>query len=111
MCSTANWSNSSWFNAGYGSKAERDMKAALHRGGRETLNFYSTTASVYLGWAFFPNLSESRLNLDGIVVDWESVPGTSTPYVDRYDQGKTGTHEAGHWLNMQDAWVAIRAAG
>ena len=92
--------NATWFRHGYGDKAERDMKRALHRGGRNVLNYYSTEASAYLGWAYFPNLSDSRLYLDGIVVDWESMPGTSTRYSGKYDLGKTAVHEAGHWINL-----------
>jgi hypothetical protein len=92
--------NGEWLRHGFGDKTERDMKRALHRGGRETLNIYSTEASLYLGWAYFPNLSDSRLYLDGIVIDWESFIGTSTRYAGRYDQGETTTHEAGHWLNL-----------
>lgn len=92
--------NATWFHHGYGDKAEREMKLALHRGGRNALNYYSTEASYYLGWAYFPNLSDARLYLDGIVVDWESMPGTSTRYAGRYDLGKTAVHEAGHWINL-----------
>ena len=92
--------NATWFRHGYGDKAERDMKRALHTGGRNALNYYSTEAAGYLGWAYFPNLSDARLYLDGIIVDWESMPGTSTRYAGRYDLGKTATHEAGHWLNL-----------
>jgi hypothetical protein len=92
--------NGAWLRHGYGDKAERDMKTALHRGGWETLNIYSTEASFYLGWAYFPGLPEARQYLDGIVVDWESMPGTSTRYAGRYDLGKTATHEAGHWLGL-----------
>ena len=39
--------------------------------------------------------------LDGVVVDWASMRGTSTEYAGRYDQGETGTHEVGHWLNLE----------
>ena len=92
--------NAEWFRHGYGDKSERDMKRALHTGGRNALNYYSTEASYYLGWAYFPNLSDARLYLDGVVVDWESMPGTSTRYAGRYDQGKTAVHEVGHWLNL-----------
>jgi hypothetical protein len=92
--------NGEWLRHGYGDKTERDMKRALHQGGRETLNIYSTEASIYLGWAYFPNLSDSRLYLDGVVVDWESMLGTSTRYAGRYDEGETLVHEAGHWLNL-----------
>ena len=92
--------NAAWLNHGYGDKAERDMKRALHTGGRNALNIYSTKASYYLGWAYFPNLSDARVYLDGIVVDWESMPGTSAAYAGKYDLGKTAVHEAGHWLNL-----------
>jgi Pregnancy-associated plasma protein-A len=93
--------NATWFNAGPGTQAEHDMKQALKQGGANALNYYSTTAGAYLGWAYFPSIVESSSSyLDGIVVDWESMPGTSTRYAGQYDLGKTGTHEAGHWINL-----------
>ena len=77
------------------------MKTALKQGGANALNYYSTTAGAYLGWSYFPNIVENATSyLDGIVVDWESMPGTSTRYAGMYDLGKTGTHEAGHWVNL-----------
>lgn len=93
--------NASWFNAGAGSPAEREMKKALRQGGVGTLNVYSTTASVYLGWAYLPGLPDSRMYLDGIVNDWESMPGTSSRYAGAYDRGMTLVHEAGHWFNLE----------
>jgi Pregnancy-associated plasma protein-A len=95
--------NAAWFYAGPSTKEERDMKTALHRGGANALNLYSTTAGVYLGWAYLPSIVKSpgHAYIDGIVVDWESMPGTSTKYEDRYDLGFTATHEAGHWLNLE----------
>jgi hypothetical protein len=93
--------NAEWFVAGPSSPDERAMKKALRRGGLGTLNYYSTTAGPYLGWAYLPGLTPSRQYLDGIVVDWESMPHTSTTYAGRYDLGKTATHEAGHWLNLE----------
>ena len=78
------------------------MKRALHRGGDDTLNIYLTTAGVYLGWAYLPSITEQGNSyLDGIVVDWESMLGTSDRYAGRYDKGETATHEAGHWLNLE----------
>ena len=93
--------NAEWFNAGPGSPAEREMKKALSQGGVGALNYYSTTASYYLGWAYLPGLTEPRQYIDGVVVDWESMPGTSTRYAGRYDLGQTATHEVGHWLNLE----------
>jgi hypothetical protein len=95
--------NPDWFYAGPGGTNEHTMKRTLHQGGDNALNLYSTTAGVYLGWAYLPDIvtKPGQAYLDGIVVDWESMPGTSTTYAGRYDQGETATHEAGHWLDLE----------
>ena len=63
---------------------------------------YLTTAGLYLGWAYLPDIvRHGNAYLDGIVVDWESLKGASDTYAGRYDQGETATHEAGHWLNLE----------
>jgi hypothetical protein len=92
--------NPAWFNAGPGSPDERAMKTALHRGDASDLNIYLTTAEAFLGWAYFPSTYKTKPYIDGIVIDWESLPGTSTRYAGAYDLGKTATHEAGHWLGL-----------
>jgi hypothetical protein len=93
--------NADWFYGGIDGSSERPMKRALHRGGFETLNVYSTTAGPYLGWAYLPGLPDSQLYLDGIVSDWEAMPGTSDRYAGAYDLGMTLVHEAGHWVNLE----------
>jgi hypothetical protein len=93
--------NADWFYGAIDGSSERPMKRALHRGGFETLNVYSTTAGPYLGWAYLPGLPDSQLYLDGIVSDWEAMPGTSDRYEDQYDLGLTLVHEAGHWVNLE----------
>jgi hypothetical protein len=93
--------NADWFYGGIDGSSERPMKRALHRGGFETLNVYSTTAGPYLGWAYLPGLPDSNLYLDGIVFDWESMVGTSDRYEGAYDLGMTLVHEAGHWVNLE----------
>jgi hypothetical protein len=94
--------NAKWFYASSGG-AEHAMKRALRRGGTNALNIYSTTAGPYLGWAYLPSILESpsQAYLDGVVVDWESWLGTSDRYEGQFDQGETGTHEVGHWLNLE----------
>jgi hypothetical protein len=92
--------NAEWFNAGPGTPAEREMKKALGDGDLATLDYYSTTASGFLGWAYFPGLPEPRQYLDGIVVDWESMFKTSPRYEGRFDLGFTAVHEAGHWFEL-----------
>jgi len=99
--------NAEWFYAGPGGTAEKTMKTALHRGGPDTLNYYSTTAGAYLGWAYLPDVvtKPGQAFLDGVVVDWESMPGTSTRYAGRYDQGETATHEVGHWIDLEHTFA------
>jgi hypothetical protein len=93
--------NAEWHYAGIGGD-ERAMKRVLHRGGNDTLNIYLTTAGPYLGWAYLPDVTKKgNAFLDGIVVDWESMLGTSDRYAGRFDQGETATHEAGHWLDLE----------
>ena len=106
--------NADWFYAGPGGKPEHAMKRALHRGGPGALNFYSTTAGDFLGWAYLPAIvtKPGQAYLDGVVVDWESLPDVSTTYEDKYDQGETATHEVGHWLNLEHTFYgACNAKG
>jgi hypothetical protein len=91
--------NAEWFALGFASTdVELAAKTALRRGGPGTLNFYLVDASPWLGWAYFPSiLNSSFANLDGVVVDWRSLPGG--PFA-IYSEGDTGTHEVGHWLAL-----------
>jgi hypothetical protein len=95
--------NAAWFASGPGGNDEKRMKAALRAGDAGSLNVYSTTAGPYLGWAYLPDIvtKPGQADLDGIVFDWETVPGASDTYAGEYDEGKTLTHEAGHWLNLE----------
>ena len=93
--------NAVWYNARAGGDAERDMKKALHRGGFETLNVYTNLAGGFLGYAYLPGLPDSHLWQDGVVLNWESMPGASTRFAGRYDLGQTLTHEVGHWVNLE----------
>lgn len=89
--------NAEWFNMGFGSKPERDAKAALRQGGANALNIYSTAGGGFLGWATFPSSYREHPELDGIVVHFGSLPGG---FIERFNLGLTATHEAGHWLGL-----------
>ena len=91
--------NATWF-AGSNESA---MKKALRQGGNDALNVYTSTAGAYLGWAYLPDIltKPGTAHLDGIVLDWETLPGVSDAYAGQYDLGETLTHEAGHWLNLE----------
>ena len=72
--------NAAWFAAGPGGTNEKSMKKALRQGGNDALNVYTSTAGVYLGWAYLPDIltKPGNAHLDGIVIDWETVPGASS---------------------------------
>ncbi len=68
-----------------------------------------------LGYATFPwDLIQNQNpftgpQYDGIVVDWRATGRTpQNPYgnltMNRYDKGRTGTHEVGHWLGLWHPW-------
>lgn len=51
-----------------------------------------------LGYAQFPGGSSST---DGVVLLYSSLPGGSAA---PYNQGRTATHEVGHYLNLRHIW-------
>jgi hypothetical protein len=103
LAGTTHTDNAAWFYANPGGTNEKTMKQTLRRGGASALNLYSTTAGDYLGWAYLPSIvtKPGQAHLDGVVIDWESMLGTSTTYAGQFDRGETATHEVGHWLNLE----------
>lgn len=91
--------NDAWFNMSYSlapSEAERAAKAALNKGGKSAVNFYTAKLDdSTLGWARWP--WDIAAGGDGVVVRYSTLPGGSTTH---YDQGDTATHEVGHWLGL-----------
>ncbi|SEM19191.1 zinc metalloprotease [Nonomuraea pusilla] len=77
---------------------ERAMKTALHQGGADTLNLYIAQLSErMLGFASYPYWYAGEPELDGVVIDWRSLPGGQ---MTDYNRGFTGVHEIGHWLGL-----------
>jgi hypothetical protein len=85
----------------YDDKWHADKQSVKYRsetrvGGAETLNVWLVDFA-YLGIATFPWDYEKQPSIDGVRVHWGSLPGGPITY---YNEGKTATHEIGHWLGL-----------
>jgi len=92
--------NQTWFEQmALNFDVEVAAKTALQQGGPNTLNIYTVDGGPYLGFAYYPQIvtSEQYAVLDGVVLDWRSLPGGTFAI---YSEGDTATHEVGHWLAL-----------
>ncbi|KAG8747820.1 hypothetical protein FRC10_011265 [Ceratobasidium sp. 414] len=95
--------NSLWFvNATAGTPEQDAMKKALRKGGPADVNVYTVgfeggPTPDLLGYATFPKDYADAPKDDGVVIKFSTLPGGSAV---PYNQGKTFTHELGHWLGL-----------
>ena len=89
--------NPAWWGLRQGMPPEAEMKAALRRGGMETLNIYTviTNGQGNYGWGTFPQATLSTN--DGVVMRFDTLPGGTNTL---YNEGDIAVHEVGHWLNL-----------
>ncbi len=74
------------------------MKANLNWDPDRYLNIYTNNAAGALGYATFPQLSAGNAD-DGVVLAWNTV-GRNAPQGGMFNQGRTATHEVGHYLGL-----------
>ncbi len=86
--------NARWFNMTPGGEDEYKAKRALRKGGADALNIYTVDGGKYLGWAYFPSGYASRPHVDGVIIAFGSMPGSTIPGFGAYNLGFTATHES-----------------
>jgi hypothetical protein len=84
--------NSTWHQ----DKQSSTYRSQTRQGGANALNIWLVDFS-YLGIATFPWDYAKSPSIDGIRVSYTSLPGGSAT---NYNQGKTASHEAGHWFGL-----------
>jgi hypothetical protein len=92
--------NQTWFEKmAIDFEVELEAKTALKRPGSDTQNIYTVDGGPYLGFAYYPDilLNPQYAVLDGVVLDWRSLPGGT---FEIYSEGDTAPHEVGHWLAL-----------
>lgn len=88
--------NAAWFQNP--ERYETTYKPLLHRGGKGTLNLYSThTGGNLLGWSTFPWKYKNDPQMDGVTIHYGSMPGGT---IENFNKGFSATHEVGHWLGL-----------
>lgn len=96
LISTDYTDNAGWFY--HPQQAERAIKSALRAGNVGTLNLYTAAAGAdVLGFSTFPQWYRMQPILDGVLVDYRTLPGGEFPH---FDKGYTAVHETGHWLGL-----------
>lgn len=100
--------NPAWAAMAFDSAEELEAKAALRQGNAATLNVYLTRPSDgTLGWATFPWDYMTDPSRDGVVIDYQTVPGGALP---PYNEGDTLVHEVGHWMGLLHTFQGSCAA-
>ncbi|HEX5468265.1 MAG TPA: zinc metalloprotease [Gaiellaceae bacterium] len=92
--------NAKWFNMTPGGADEFKAKRQLREGGADALNIYTVSGGGYLGWAYFPSSYDKQPWVDGVIIAFASMPGSTIPGYEDFNLGFTATHETGHWLGL-----------
>ncbi len=86
------YNNNQWHK----DRQSKSYRSQTRLGGANALNIWLVDFD-YLGIATFPWDYSSDPDIDGIRVQYSSLPGGSAT---NYNLGETATHEAGHWFGL-----------
>lgn len=75
---------------------EEVYKSDLRKGDCSSLNIY-TGESIYLGWSTYPDACSVRMTYDGVVMNYQTLPGGTNPFD---NEGDVLVHDVGHWLGL-----------
>ena len=94
------YKNNTWHT----DKQSTQYRSRTRLGGKNALNIWLVDFN-YLGIATFPWDYARNPGVDGIRVQYNSLPRSSSPApgyqaIANYDLGETATHEVGHWLGL-----------
>ncbi|CAA9357784.1 MAG: hypothetical protein AVDCRST_MAG72-1957 [uncultured Nocardioidaceae bacterium] len=89
---TTRYNNTAWHQ----DKQSAKYRSQTRQGGANALNMWLVDFDL-LGVATFPFDYPVNGDIDGIRVNYQSLPGGS---IANYNLGETATHEAGHWLGL-----------
>ncbi|WP_020393253.1 zinc metalloprotease [Kribbella catacumbae] len=92
LAGTFRYNNNNWHK----DKQSSTYRKQTRKGGANALNIWLVDFS-YLGIATFPWDYSRNPGIDGIRVNYTSLPGGTAT---NYDLGETATHEAGHWFGL-----------
>jgi hypothetical protein len=92
LIDTSRYDNTVWHEDGQSAQ----YRSLTRVGGARALNIWLVDM-VQLGMATFPWDYPRQGAVDGIRVNYESLPGGS---IIHFNEGGTATHETGHWLGL-----------
>lgn len=92
--------------ANIGNQVEAYVKS-FHSGNQQYLNIYTVgqnTQSSVAGWSSFPWDYQNNPGFDGIVYDYNYLPGGKNV---NYNTGKIMAHEIGHWVGLLHTFEGV----
>lgn len=69
------------------------------------LNMWVCNLGKYLGYSYYPGIRDA---IDGVVILYSAFGSKAIyrngTYLNKYDLGRTASHEVGHWMNLHHIW-------